>query len=207
DEGRDHWKLAAEPEPGDDARGKEGLECWRARRERAADREDPERDREHRAPAVAVREPARRSRADEHADEGRARDEADARRVELELAPDRREQEAEHEDVHRVEHPAETRKDEQAPVKAVERDAVEPRSVRLTVSVWPARTETRLQCAENENSASTKRFPSQRPRNFLLSDSIFSSSSEMKGTTLSSASSEATPGYPAPEIACMVVTT
>ena len=40
----------------------------------------------------------------------------------------------------------------------------------------------------------------------MASVSILSSSPEMNGTTLSIMSSEATPGYPAPLRACIVVT-
>ncbi len=44
------------------------------------------------------------------------------------------------------------------------------------------------------------------PRILLVSRSTFSSSFLMNGMTFSRMSSDATPGYPAPEIACMVET-
>src|SRR5207237_4784566 len=128
--GRDR-ELAAEPEARNDARREQRLKRWRERGEQTSDREDDERHREDGAPAVAIRESARCGRADEHADEGRARDKADTGRVQLELAADRRQEEAQHQNVHRVEHPPEAGQNQQTPVEAVERHAIKPRDERL----------------------------------------------------------------------------
>src|SRR3989441_8755336 len=71
----------------------------------------------------------------------------------------------------------------------------------------PSTTFTRWHCALTANLAGVTRPASREPRIFRVSRSIFSSSSGMNGTTLSVMSRDATPGYPAPEMACSVVTT
>src|SRR5579871_5992266 len=75
-----------------------------------------------------------------------------------------------------------------------------------TVTVCPSTTGTRLQCALTFDARSSTEWPVKSPRIFCVSCSIFSSSPPMNGITLALMSMEGTPGYPAPEIACMVVT-
>src|SRR5437773_1727679 len=86
--------------------------------------------------------------------------------------------------------------------------AFRPSCTRMA-AMWPSTTGTRWHWALTGNSAGRTRAspPSTRPRILRVSRSIFSSSFAMYGTTLSVMSSEATPGYPAPEIACIVVMT
>lgn len=76
-------------------------------------------------------------------------------------------------------------------------------------AVWPSNTGTRLQAADifrfdwfSKAVASVFTVPSI----FCASVSSLSSSPDMKGTTLSIISILLTPGYPAPEIACIVTT-
>ena len=86
DERRDDGQLAAEPEPGDDARRKQRLERRREGGEHRTDREQDQRRLEDEAASVAVGQAARDRGAEEHADEAGARDEADLRGRERELA-------------------------------------------------------------------------------------------------------------------------
>ena len=65
---------------------------------------------------------------------------------------------------------------------------------------------TRLVWALTAKSAGTTPALPSVPRIFRLSRSIFSSSLPMYGTTFPRISSEGTPGYPAPETACIVET-
>src|SRR5206468_1878903 len=254
------------------------------------------------AASIAVRQASRDGRAEEHPHEAGTGHQTDLRRSERELLRDRRDEESDEQDVHRVEHPAESARNEQPGVKAIERHAVEscderlrahaprqpsaarssafrtdapaaprivlcpsttnftprtgssrtrptttdmplpvsrsrigcglsrsartttgrsgavgsfsscgrprnrdidsvtsatdgaPRKVTLTLSVCPSRTLTRLHDAETAKVAGAKCAPSHSPRNFCVSLSTFSSSPPMYGTTLSSASSEGTPG-------------
>src|SRR5439155_1591636 len=76
-----------------------------------------------------------------------------------------------------------------------------------TEAMWPSVTFTRLHCALTRISAPLIALSPTRPRIFKVSLSIFSSSPPMYGSTLSLISIDATPGYPAPEIACIVVAT
>jgi hypothetical protein len=76
-----------------------------------------------------------------------------------------------------------------------------------TVTVWPSTTATRLQWALMRAGSGSMWSPRNSPRIFCVSCSIFSSSLPMKGITLPTMSMEGTPGYPAPEMACMVVAT
>ena len=80
------------------------------------------------------------------------------------------------------------------------------RSLMLTHSVCPSSTATRLQCALTFASSSATLPPTSDPSSLPTSSSSFSSSFLMNGTTLPRMSSEATPGYPAPLTACIVVT-
>mmetsp|Transcript_13213 Transcript_13213/g.50606 ORF Transcript_13213/g.50606 Transcript_13213/m.50606 type:complete len:202 (-) Transcript_13213:340-945(-) len=74
--------------------------------------------------------------------------------------------------------------------------------------MWPSRTCTRLAEAERGNTASVKPVPVlfTPPRILRYSSSSLASSPPMRGMTLSSISSALRPGYPAPEMACIVVT-
>src|SRR5437764_1017948 len=76
----------------------------------------------------------------------------------------------------------------------------------LTHSVCPSSTATRLQCALTLASNKSIFPPSSRPSNLPTSSCNFSSSFLMNGTTFPKMSSEATPGYPAPLTACIVLT-
>ena len=71
--------------------------------------------------------------------------------------------------------------------------------------MWPSITATRLVCALTIAGCGVR--PPSAPRIFSVSLSIFSSSPLMNGTTLPRMSSEGTPGYPAPDTACIVETT
>jgi len=81
-----------------------------------------------------------------------------------------------------------------------------PSSASETLSVCPSITGTLVVCALTTIGCGVTRVPSSCPRIFCVSLSIFSSSPEIAGTTLPMMSSEATPGYPAPDTACIVVT-
>src|SRR5438477_578613 len=71
--------------------------------------------------------------------------------------------------------------------------------------VWPFCTPTRVVCALITIGCGSTRPLDRQPRIFLVSVSTFSSSPPpMYGITLPRMSHEATPGYPAPEIACRV---
>src|SRR6185295_8446044 len=83
------------------------------------------------AASVAVGQAPRDRGTKEHPNKARARDKADLRGRERELLGDRRNEETDEEDVHRVEHPAESARYQQPPVKAVERHAVESSDERL----------------------------------------------------------------------------
>src|SRR3989338_1033721 len=77
-----------------------------------------------------------------------------------------------------------------------------------THAMWPSITGTLLQCAEiSKDSSYAILFPSILPRIFLGSSSDFSSSPLINGITLSNISNDETPGWPAPETACIVVMT
>src|SRR5438067_1750329 len=78
-------------------------------------------------------------------------------------------------------------------------------SLTRTAAKCPSTTFTRWHCALTAHGAGVTRPASREPRILRVSRSIFSSSSAMNGTTLSVMSSDATPGYPAPEMACSVV--
>lgn len=77
-------------------------------------------------------------------------------------------------------------------------------------SVCPSSTGTLLQAAETRKGCSACKSNDVEsevipPRIFVNSHSILASSPWMFGTMLSRMSRDETPGYPAPEIACIVV--
>src|SRR6266542_2183092 len=72
--------------------------------------------------------------------------------------------------------------------------------------VCPCSTGTRFVCALTRIAAGTTSPFAYRPRSLHISRSTFGSSSAMKGMTLPIMSSDATPGYPAPDTACSAVT-
>jgi len=79
------------------------------------------------ATTEAVGQPAGHGCPEEHPDEAGAHHDARLRGLEPELGGDRREQERDEDDVHRVEEPAEAADDQQLPVEPVQRNGVQPR--------------------------------------------------------------------------------
>ena len=74
-------------------------------------------------------------------------------------------------------------------------------------AVWPSTTGTRVQVEDTTAYCAFSIFPSFTvPRIFRHSFSDFSSSPPINGTMLSIISKDGTPGYPAPDVACNVVT-